>query len=312
MVPSRCVHSGKEGESRTLEGHGSNLLILFSRQDSVFEAVKTVSNYPKSVIRQGRTDNWRDLEWTYASPSQCTIRPGTTNLCSAWYSRRHGVRVAKLEILNNASRSQALQQPTSSLPSPSASLNSKNGNGGLELLNRLRETNALIGALLSLVNPRLYYMQYAVLDQFWQGHAQAKSQVLADKVFQSWSSPFTGVAVISNRETILHRNTQGGKLLFDVVSAFGKYSHGRFEVPLLGRFSYNPGTTMVLPGYLLEHGAARTDGERICLASFMRPQVGCAALAGYEEETPPTVHELISEYGLSEPIRQQETNIWKQ
>lgn len=177
------------------------------------------------------------------------------------------------------------------------------------------ETNVLIGTLLSLVHPELFDMQYKVLLEVYRKlHSQqcpVSDPELTEKIFEYWSTPFSGFAVIANRETPFHRDTKGGRTMLDILSVFGEYSGGRLEIPLLNaRFVYDPRTAFVLPGYLMQHGASRTNGERVCIASYMRPLVGEGVLkGGYEALGPPSADELMESFGL---LRAEDPglNIW--
>lgn len=199
--------------------------------------------------------------------------------------------------INNHSYSSP-QPQNKKLPSPSASLNPIGG--GCKFLESETDTNALIGVLLSLVHPDLYAMQMEVLKELRGGKLEVNNGAHMHTLFNHWSTPFTAFALIVNRETQCHRDTQGGQTLLDVLATFGRYSSGRLNVPLLGsRFVYNPGTSFVLPGHLLEHGASRAHGERVCLASFFRPNVGCGVLRdAYREVGPPEVGDLARHHGL--------------
>jgi hypothetical protein len=147
--------------------------------------------------------------------------------------------------------------------------------------------------VLALIHPELFDVQFRVMEQLASGDVEVSGMEHMKALFEHWSTPFNGVTVIANHETALHRDMKGGRALLDLVSAFGNYTSGRFEVPLLGaRFFYNPGTLIALPGYVFEHGASKTNGERICLVSFIRPNVGEAALGVYAEPSLPTLKDL--------------------
>lgn len=161
---------------------------------------------------------------------------------------------------------------------------------------------ALLGALLAIVHPALFDMQVEVMERLNAGthKVKVKHQAFMHQALQEWASPFTGVAVISNRETPFHRDMKGGKMLYDLVATFGSYEGGRFEVPLMGRrFVYDPGTVFILPGFAFEHGAAPVDGDRVCLAHFFKPNVGYGVYDKYQEIPPPTAEYLFSIFGLS-------------
>ncbi|KAJ2930456.1 hypothetical protein H1R20_g6633, partial [Candolleomyces eurysporus] len=228
--------------------------------------------------------------------SRRSIPPGQANFSACWYAQGHG--------------------PPSHLPGPSSTLNPKAGhNGGPELLEDLMETNVIIGVLLSLIHPSLFDMQFQVLLEVYRKlHSQrcpVTNPELTEAVFEHWSTPFSGFAIIANRETPLHRDTQGGRTMLDILSVLGDHSGGRLEIPLLNaRFVYNPKTAFVLPGYLMQHGASRTEGERVCIASYMRPTVGEGILkGGYEALGPPTTDDLMESFGLMLP-EEPAADIW--
>ncbi|KAJ2911642.1 hypothetical protein MD484_g8772, partial [Candolleomyces efflorescens] len=195
------------------------------------------------------------------------------------------------------------RSPRNGRPGPSASLKESNSNqGGPDLLCELMEINALIGALLSIIHPTLYNLQMDVLERLAGGQVEVNDPEVMMDLFETWSTPFNGLAVITNRETPYHRDTKGGQRTFDILTTFGTYTGGRLHVPLLSaHFIYGPGTGIILPGFVFEHGASRTDGERICLASYIRPNVGEAVFGAYDEPRLPTMKDFAYEYHLELP-----------
>ncbi|KAJ2921881.1 hypothetical protein H1R20_g15211, partial [Candolleomyces eurysporus] len=201
------------------------------------------------------------------------------------------------------SRGRSGHGPLNSIPQVSSSLcETRVNQGGEDLLTQLTEINGLIGAVLAIIHPDLFDYQFKIMEALSSGQVEVSNLQLMQELFQYWSTPFNGVAVIANRETALHRDTKGGRALLDIVTTFGNYENGRFEIPLLSsRFIYNPGTCIALPGFLFEHGASRTDGERVCLASFIRPNVGEAAFKVYDEPPLPTLRTMYHYHGLETP-----------
>lgn len=91
----------------------------------------------------------------------------------------------------------------------------------------------------------------------------------------AWTSSYSAMSVIVNRETIRHRDSGGAPTHFDALVAAGTASGAYFEIPDIGmRLKYEPGTVVVLAGRLLSHRVlAWKKGERICLAHYMRDNV---------------------------------------
>ncbi|KAJ3537963.1 hypothetical protein NMY22_g5369 [Coprinellus aureogranulatus] len=256
------------------------------RSEHVYHSVKTLSNERHSALtaserkRQRNQGSWRDEQSVYSEARPYGLKPGAVNMSICWYSRGFG--------------------PHNSKPSPSASLGPVGG--GREFVASERDTNALLGVILALAHPRLYDLQMEVLAALHHGKVEVENRERLDILLEHWSSPFTAFALIANRETPFHHDTNGGKMLLDLLATFGRYSKGRLDVPLMGsRFMYNPCTAILLPGYLFEHGACRTDGERICLASFFRPNVGYGTLPHYREIPPPSIDTLVDLHELDVP-----------
>jgi hypothetical protein len=162
--------------------------------------------------------------------------------------------------------------------------------------------NALVGALLSLVHPELFKLQMDMLDRLASGQVEVNDKEIMKDLFPDWSTPFNGLAVLTNRETPSHRDIKGGRRTFDILTTFGDYTGGRLHVPLLSaNFIYGPGTGFIMPGYVFEHSASRTEGERVCVASYVRPNVGAAVFGAYDEPPLPTMKDLAYDYHLHLP-----------
>lgn len=201
----------------------------------------------------------------------------------------------------------ALQRNPECKPGPSSTFGQFNGSPGEILISDLMESNAIIGAVFSLLHPDAFNRQVNAHQRIYKEHWRTSDSVLTNLAYQHWSSPFNGIAALCNRETPYHRDLSGGPMMHDFLSTFGRYDEGRFEVPVLrARFPYNPGTGVLIPGYLFEHGVARVEGERICLAGFIRPEV-CRYAYGesqdglWVDEGPPCVRWLSYHWGWDAP-----------
>lgn len=98
-----------------------------------------------------------------------------------------------------------------------------------------------------------------------------------------WASAFNAATVVSNRETLFHRDGAGQFQWFDVLATHGTYARGLLAFPALGiELDYRPGTVVAFAGNLLRHGVPHCDGERVCFAYYMRK-----ALHHYAQISPP-------------------------
>ena len=89
-----------------------------------------------------------------------------------------------------------------------------------------------------------------------------------------WYSVFNGVQIISNQETPLHRDNGTAPSWLDLLATIGPYRSATFQLPGAGiNLNYPSGTVVAQCGRLLRHGATKADGERICIAYYMKANV---------------------------------------
>lgn len=141
-------------------------------------------------------------------------------------------------------------------------------------LEAMKESSALIGAILSIIHPDLYKAGIETLLKLREKEEEMKEYEMFMDLLWMWQSPFSGVSVISGRQSPIHRDVQAMHPWFDVLCTFGVYDDGVMELPSLGvRLEYNTGTMVALAGRVIPHGVARSAGKRVSLAYFMRQTV---------------------------------------
>ena len=140
-------------------------------------------------------------------------------------------------------------------------------------LNTQIRASALVGGILSIVHPELYTAGIKCLKAL-NDHADSihKGEALP-ALLKLWSSPFTAITAISNRDTPHHRDNGSAHEWLDILVALGDYDNGQIEFPGLGmRFKYDPGTVVVFTGRVLRHGA-NCPGDRACIVHHMKERV---------------------------------------
>lgn len=134
------------------------------------------------------------------------------------------------------------------------------------------DTQMIVSGLLKIIHPGQYKAGEKAQEQLRKIQLEPVATFL--KVEELWKTPFTGISLISNRETTLHRDTQGELPWYDILLTVGDYSEGRMEVPGVGiRLAYNSGTFVAIAGKVLAHGVAKVERNRFCFAHFMRSKV---------------------------------------
>lgn len=144
---------------------------------------------------------------------------------------------------------------------------------GAEFLGAVAESTSIFAGVLSLIQPELYEVGMSGLRKLWQDPSLVETPSLLQAALEIWSVPFTGLSVISNRSTPLHRDFNSRKEWLDLLVALGHYDRGVMRLPGLGlELAYNPGTVVRIAGRVIQHGV-ECNGERACLAYYMRDKV---------------------------------------
>ena len=136
-------------------------------------------------------------------------------------------------------------------------------------LTAISESNAIVSAILAVVHPNLYDAGWKAMDCLMK-----TPEVCPQNVLSQWASVFSGVSVISNRMTPLHRDNGSRTHWYDVLVSLGSYQNCNLELPGLGiSLEYSPGTVVGFSGMVLEHAVPMVEGDRVCYAYFMKDNV---------------------------------------
>jgi len=139
----------------------------------------------------------------------------------------------------------------------------------LEWLGAISESNAILSAILAVIHPNLY-------EAGWQTTKCLRDtpEIGLPHVLSQWASVFSGVAVISNCITPLHRDDGSRCNWYDILATLGSYRDCNLELPGLGiALEYGPGTVVGISGKVVEHAVPSFGGDRVCYAYFIRNNV---------------------------------------
>ena len=136
----------------------------------------------------------------------------------------------------------------------------------------MEETMALLGGVLAVINPATFNAGITCVKAMSESDSIAKAEHFGD-ILETWTSPYTAISLMSNRDTPLHRDNGGGYSYMDMLLSVSEYTHGEFHAPGLGKtYWYVPGTVIGICGRVVRHGAA-ASGERLCIAQYLRSNV---------------------------------------
>lgn len=231
----------------------------------MFEELKILEKTLK--VQQSQTDNWR-VGPNFFTQIPGGLKPGVVNLSPAWFEQGH--QVGKKNSLLQIIFYDAIQGKDDLLRVSSDLLKHT---GTIEWLGKSKEAFLLVGGILSIIQPELYKLGIQALERLHDNPTLCKQPAELARILQHWYSPFSAISVISNRSTPLHRDTGGRPQWLDLLIAVGEYEHGRFELPGIGlNLKYDPGTAVAFSGKIFRHGA-RCEGDRACIAFYMRDNV---------------------------------------
>ncbi|KAI0943983.1 hypothetical protein AcV7_001922 [Taiwanofungus camphoratus] len=191
--------------------------------------------------------NWRMKSEYYMNEDQCEqFLPGCINLSPAWFQQGHESMSFNPEICS------VLKKPDSV---------------SRVWLQRMRETSALIGGIMSIIHPELYRSGMASLRgmQWLPG---------VNEVLKEWHLPFNAMSFIANRESPSHRDWKAMACWYDILVTIGNFQDLTLDLEGVGvRLAYPSGTITALSGRTILHRVVEKEEERICLAYYMRTEI---------------------------------------
>jgi hypothetical protein len=131
------------------------------------------------------------------------------------------------------------------------------------------DVERFLNLTLSLINPDLFQSGLEMLRKM-------RSMDETEGIAQQWQSVYTGIAIICNRITPLHRDRKGKPEWFDTLLNYSETgSSPRLVIDDVGLdLEYSSGTVVGFCGTVLKHGVKSWGvGNRICYAHFMREAV---------------------------------------
>ena len=103
-----------------------------------------------------------------------------------------------------------------------------------------------------------------------------RNSALTMEIANKWQSVYSGIAIISNRVTLPHRDSKGKPEWFDLLLNYtGHNVKPQLLINDLGlQLEYSSGTVVALCGTIFEHEVKSWgNGDRVCYAHFMREAV---------------------------------------
>jgi hypothetical protein len=133
---------------------------------------------------------------------------------------------------------------------------------------------AILSAISALIQPEVFECGFQVIEALYCQRIEVGQLLVMAKALSSWGTPHTGLIIINDRQTPLHRDFWNSQWAFDLIATFGYYEECRFECRTLGRaFVYDPGCVMAGLTRYIQHGASEALGDpgtRLCIKATFR------------------------------------------
>ena len=135
----------------------------------------------------------------------------------------------------------------------------------------MQEVGGVLDGILAVAHPEQYAAAREVFQQLYRGPDDSQHRKIADE----WPSVLHAVHIISNRETIYHRDTNGRPEWYDLLSTVGSYGEQAvLSMRTLGvSVPYDSGSVVLLCSRLVMHGVPEVAPDRVCYAWLMREDV---------------------------------------
>jgi hypothetical protein len=137
----------------------------------------------------------------------------------------------------------------------------------------MSQTFTLLGGLTSILNPHVFSAGIKIIRAIHTTPELVHKAETLPHILAAWSTPFTALSLMNNRNTPVHRDNGSGFTVNDMLITVGPYTNGVLEIRSLGcRFRYHSGTIASFSGRLLTHTAS-AEGERLCISQYLRESV---------------------------------------
>jgi hypothetical protein len=218
--------------------------------------------------------SWRYGPQYYKSAGDLHDQVGTINISPGWFEQAHEVSSICPGSLSPANHSWlTIKRPVDKI-APSAELKSTSDGQVFAWLKQTMWIGALSGGILGLLHPQQYAIGRAAMLEMLYQPDMISNMDDTQRALTVWASPFTALSLVMNRQTPVHRDAHGRHPWMDLLLTHGSYNRCCMELRSLGiRLAYESGTAVAICGKVVPHAVSDCDGERACLAYYMRDSV---------------------------------------
>lgn len=128
-----------------------------------------------------------------------------------------------------------------------------------------RDAFALMSGILAIIHPNQYDMARLVKDHL------LKTSTKCAPALKQWSSVYTAVTMIANRQSPAHRDTGSRTEWYDMLTSVGKFEEAPLSLGPIGILISNPpGTVSAFSGMAFSHSVQEIDHPRLSIALYLR------------------------------------------
>ncbi|TFK58478.1 hypothetical protein BDN72DRAFT_782038, partial [Pluteus cervinus] len=223
--------------------------ILFRvRQVKIWDHSRTLDNILRKSVATQKKSSWRVSKSQFVSNEF----QGCINISPAWFQRGHDTNNDNLEV-------------SALLKSPGPAR---------KWVLQMIPTFHLLNAIARIIHPDQHMIGRQAINKLMRDPSWVKEGMSAKELMDSWTTVFSALAIILNRDTPAHRDMSSPQFGLDMMLSVGGYTSAYMTLPGLGlELLWTSGAITALSGPLIVHEVKNSPADRLCIAFYMRSNV---------------------------------------
>ncbi|TFK59876.1 hypothetical protein BDN72DRAFT_780138, partial [Pluteus cervinus] len=218
-------------------------------QECLLDSLEDLPSVKSSNTRRNKPEAFRMISGDRLTPRALDVTP-------AWYSLGHVGRQFPLY----ASKSLSAQSP-SSVPV-------------IQWFSKHLDILAVLCGVIQIIHPEQYSRGLETLLGLISNPQLLSNPEYIIPLLNEWCLPFTGIAILVNRQSEVHRDRDAPLMGFDICTTMGFYLAGWFNLPdLKTSLAYPPGAAVFLLAKTFNHEVPHVDGERAAIILFNKDPI---------------------------------------
>ncbi|TFK58354.1 hypothetical protein BDN72DRAFT_752488, partial [Pluteus cervinus] len=141
-------------------------------------------------------------------------------------------------------------------------------------ISRMIPSFHLLNAIARIIHPDQHNIGRQAIHKLMHDPTWVKEGTSVQDLMDEWTTVFSALAIILNRNTPAHRDMSSPQFGLDMMLTVGGYSIAYMTLPGLGlELLWTSGAMTALSGPLIVHEVENSPEDRLCIAFYMRSSV---------------------------------------